>query len=193
MERATTRDARLVDAENDERALVCAARTESAAFGVLYRRYHQRIYRFLYARIGHTEEAADLTQQVFVQALGALPRYRERGLPFAAWLFRIARNSAVNARRHPHPTVAWEQLSVVVPGPSDGDPEQMALQREALDRLQIMVQALDTEKRDLLDLRFAAGLTAREIAAVVGGSEVAAQKRLARLIRTLKEQYDDPR
>src|SRR5688500_13466750 len=80
--------------EADERAVVRAVRHAPAAFGALYDRYYARIWRYLRARLGSDDDAADLTQQVFLQALDALPRYQERGLPFAAWLFRIARNAA---------------------------------------------------------------------------------------------------
>ena len=84
---------------SDEVALVRAAREEPSAFGTLYDRYLGRIYAYLRARSSNDEEAADLTQQVFLQALDALPRYREGRVPFAAWLFRIARNAAIDSHR----------------------------------------------------------------------------------------------
>ncbi len=177
------------DAESDEAALVRAARTEPAAFGVLYGRYRARLYWYLRTRAATDEDAADLTQQVFLQAWTALPGYRERGLPFAAWLFRIARNAAANAARR-RPTVDLATLADSLPGGEAGDPEQAALRNEATARLGALLRGLDADKRELLALRFAAGLTVREIAAVVGGREEAVKKRLSRTIRALKEQYD---
>ncbi|HET7037020.1 MAG TPA: sigma-70 family RNA polymerase sigma factor, partial [Thermomicrobiaceae bacterium] len=81
-------------AAEEEAALVAAAKVDGAAFAALYRRHRGPIYRYLRARTRCDEDAADLTQQVFLKAFEALPRYQERGLPFAAWLFRLARNAA---------------------------------------------------------------------------------------------------
>lgn len=178
------------DTESDEAALVRTARAEPAAFGVLYGRYRARLYWYLRTRAATDEDAADLTQQVFLQAWTALPGYRECGLPFAAWLFRIARNAATNAARR-RPTVDLATLADSLPGGEAGDPEQAALRNEATARLDALLRGLDADKRELLALRFAAGLTVREIAAVVGGREAAVKKRLSRTIRALKEQYDD--
>src|SRR4051812_38705252 len=75
-------------------ALVAAARESSEAFGDLYRLYLPRVYRYLSTRTASPEEAADLTQQVFLRAFHALPGYRAKEAPFTAWLFRIARNAA---------------------------------------------------------------------------------------------------
>lgn len=188
---AALRATKAAEVWDDERVLVQAARTDRAAFGVLYQRFYPQVYRFLHARLDGVEEAADLTQQVFVRALTALPGYRERGLPFAAWLFRIARNAAIDAARRQRHASAQGHLPDGASAGDTGDPERHALRHEAMDRLQVLLRGLDPERRDLLALRFAAGLTAREIAAVVGGGEAAVQKRLARTIRTLKEQYDD--
>lgn len=79
---------------------------QPAAFAMLYHRYFERIHAYLRSRTGDAEDAADLTQQVFLQALDALPRYRHGRVPFAAWLFRIAHNVAIDhhrRRRHAHP------------------------------------------------------------------------------------------
>ncbi|MDQ2741914.1 MAG: sigma-70 family RNA polymerase sigma factor, partial [Chloroflexota bacterium] len=82
-----------------EAALVRIVQTDPDAFGELCVRYSGRLYSYLRARTQSDEDAADLTQQVFVKAFNALPRYRERGLPFGAWLFRIARNLLIDVQR----------------------------------------------------------------------------------------------
>lgn len=179
------------NAGDDEAALIQAARTEPTAFNTLYGRYRARLYRYLRTRVANSDDAADLTQQVFLQVWTALPSYQERGLPFAAWLFRIARNAAANAARQRRATATWEATSDVLPPASDDDPERVALRNEALTRLDALLWELDADKRELLALRFAAGLTVREIAEVVGGREEAIKKRLSRTIRMLKERYDD--
>ncbi len=178
-------------AAGDEAILVRAARADPAAFEALYGRYHARLYRYLRTRAATDEDAADLTQQVFLRAWAALPRYRERGLPFAAWLFRIARNAAANAARGRREAVPLGAVAATLIAAEEDEPERHAMRREAQDRLGVLLQGLESDKRDLLALRFAAGLTAREIAAVVGAREGAIKKRLARTVRALKEQYDE--
>ncbi len=84
--------------EDDEEALLRAAQADPAAFAPLYRLHVGKVYAYLRARTDSPEEADDLTQQTFLQALVALPRYRSRpGVPFVGWLLRIARNLAINA------------------------------------------------------------------------------------------------
>src|SRR5687768_7689642 len=94
----------------DETALVAAAQTDPAAFGTLYRHYLPQLYRYLRSRLPTDEEAADLTQHVFLKALEALPAYRRRDVPFAAWLFRIARNALIDAQRRKRPVVPWQAI-----------------------------------------------------------------------------------
>jgi RNA polymerase sigma-70 factor (ECF subfamily) len=177
-------------ATGDEAAVVRAAQSDLAAFAPLYEHYHVRVYRYLLARTTSVEEAADLTQQVFLQALDALSRYRERGLPFAAWLFRIARNAATSAQRQRRPTVDWELLPEAWRATTADDPEHAALRQERLDRLRALLAALDADERELLALRFAGGLSAREIAPLVGKREAAVKRRLTRIIKRLRETYD---
>lgn len=174
---------------NEELDLVQAARRDPAAFEPLYSYYLSPVYRYLRLRCGSDEEAADLTQQVFLRALAALPDYRPQGLPFSAWLFRIARNAAIDAHRRQRSTVAWNFLPEALHPISSQDPESMTLQQERLENLRDLLAKLSQDKRELLALRFASGLTAPEIAAVVGKSEAAVKKQLTRLIAHLKEQY----
>jgi RNA polymerase sigma-70 factor (ECF subfamily) len=174
------------DDRGKEIALVRAAQADPAAFGVLYQRYFTRVYWYLRARTSTAEDASDLAQQVFLHALEALPRYRERGLPFAAWLFRIARNGATNFGRRQRLTLSWEQLPVASADTAP-DPEAQALHNDDLRRLGAHLATLPPEKRDYLALRFAAGLTIPEIAAVVGKREAAVRKQITRTLHALKD------
>lgn len=182
------------DAEHDqsvEAELVAAARADPAAFGILYQRYLTRVYRYLRARTGSDDDAADLAQQVFLRALAALPAYRERGLPFAAWLFRIARNLVIDAerarRREPLP---WDAAAIASRAAGAPSPEAAYLREEELAQLRLLVSRLDPARRELLELRYAGGLSVREIAAVVGKREGAVRKQIERTLRSLKEHYD---
>ncbi len=176
---------------SDEALLVRAAQADTASFAPLYYHYHPRIYRYLRARVTSNEDAADLTQAVFLRALAAMPTYRERGLPFAAWLFRIASNLATDAQRKRRPTVDLDAIPEELYATDANPPEQAALEGERLDRLRAVVATLDPDKRELLALRFAGGLTSAEIAAVVGKREGAVKRQLSRIIQGLREQYGE--
>jgi RNA polymerase sigma-70 factor (ECF subfamily) len=182
------------DAPDDDVALVRAAQQDRAAFAPLYRRYRHRVYAYLYTRLSNAEDAADLTQQVFVQALGALPRFRPDGRPFAGWLFRIARNAAVDhQRRQRRGAVTLEQVPEDLLPRADQDLEAQVVRQEALAHLNTTLETLDPATRDLLLLRFMGQLTTAEIGAAIGTSPAAASKRLQRALQTLKEQYHEPR
>ncbi len=85
--------------ELDESALVELAKDDEDAFGELYGRYVKRIYNYVYYRTGNHHEAEDLTARVFQRALQHIPTYEDRGVPFSAWLYRIAHNLVVNWHR----------------------------------------------------------------------------------------------
>lgn len=157
----------------------------------LYGRYMERIYAYLRARTAIEEDAADLTQQVFVQALGALPGYRGGEGQAAAWLFRIARNLATSAHRRSRPTTAWDLVPEALHVAGDPNIDARLLRQEAHARLRTLLQALPVEGQELLALRFVARLTVAEIAAVIGKSEAATSKRLSRTMQRLQERYDD--
>jgi RNA polymerase sigma-70 factor (ECF subfamily) len=167
-----------------------AAAGDEDAFAVLYRRYLAPLYRYLAARAASPEEAADLVQAVYLKAYQGLPRYREGEAGFAPWLFRIARNTATDAsRRRRPPGSPWfaEAASLA----AVQSPEHEALLRERNATLHAAIAALTRDQQELLALRYAAGLSSREIGVVVGKSEAAAKKQLSRTLIRLKETYRD--
>ena len=172
----------------EEVALIEAAKANPIAFEPLYQRYRLRIYRYFFLRIGREEEAADLMQQVFLQALQALPSYQARGAPFAAWLFRIAHHLASNAYHRKKESVPWDFVSDDEQLNPAGNPETIFLRQERLAHLRHLLAELDPMKRELLALRFSAGLSSAEIALVVGKSQAAVKKQLIRTLQKLKEQ-----
>jgi RNA polymerase sigma-70 factor, ECF subfamily len=171
-------------------ALVEAARIGLDAYAVLYRRYLKRVYRYTRIRTNSDQEAEDLTQEIFLRAYEALPRYVPRGLPFAAWLMRIARNHVIDTHRRRRVMVPWDHLPEAT-HPIDARDMFTDIQRqEELATLQTLLAQLPEDKRELVALRFVAELTSREIALVVGKSHAAVQKQLVRTLHSLKEQYD---
>ncbi len=158
-------------------------------FGELYRQHLVGVYRFMAVRGANPDDAADLAQQVFLRALAALPSYEDRGLPFSAWLFRIARNVLADSRRQRH-DVVWEQLPEQTELLDSTDIESEVVRREAIERVRSLLDHLEPDQRDLVVLHFVGGLTQREIALIVGTSQSSVQRHLARALRTLKERYD---
>src|SRR5262249_15954933 len=116
----------------DEAELITAAQTDPLAFSALYRRYLPRVYRYLRAHAPSLQDPADLTQHVFLQALDALPGYQPRGVPFTAWLFRIARHAAIDAARRRRPALDWDSLPEALHPADEQGPEAEVLRREAL-------------------------------------------------------------
>ena len=169
-------------------ALVAAAKADPAAFEAIYERYLPRVYRYLAARATNPEEAADLTQAVFLKALDGLSGYKAKSTPFASWLFRIARNAAIDAHRRKRPTVPWEFVPEFHPEGGDS-PDEAILHAERRRELRAALAQLEPDKRDLLALRYAGGLTAAEIAPLVGKRPEAVKKQLQRTLRELKENY----
>src|SRR5919199_2740332 len=116
----------LADLPDDE--LAERAKTESDAFGVLYDRHVKRIYNYVYYRVGRSQEAEDLTERVFMQALENLPRFEFRGAPFSAWLFRIAHNLVANWHRDVgrHPTAELAEVDNREDGRADPQADAIA-------------------------------------------------------------------
>ncbi len=139
------------------------------AFGRIFDAFHEPIYRFIASRVQRPSDAEDLTQLVFVKALEALPRYEVRGIPFGGWLFRLARNTIIDhARtRHEHAELdATNDRATEAAGP-----DEVALLRQDLNAVARALLDLTDEQRETIELRFFAGLSARETAEVMGKQE----------------------
>ena len=170
--------------------LAIEARTNVEAFSPLYEQHVQRVFRYLRARGSGEEDAADLTSITFERALRHIDRYRPGGAGFAPWLLRIARNASIDAgrRRRDGPLDLADAASLADPGRS---PEGAAIAAEQYRWIHSLVARLPEIQRDALALRFAAGLSSREIAPVIGKSEAATKKLLSRSLATLKEASRD--
>ncbi len=176
------------DAADDD-AIAERTRADPSAFRVLYERHWPFVYRYLRARTGRDDDAADLAATTFERALAGVRGYRPRSGGFRAWLARIARNAAIDASRRlraTEPIETVERTGLAEPGP-----EARALDAERSRELRALVAALPDVQREAVILRYAAGLNAREIGAVIGKSEAATQKLLTRALACLKESYRD--
>jgi len=176
----------------NELALVARATAEPAAFAAVYDHYFPRVYNYVRYRVGDAETADDLTTQVFERALTHIGRYRPERAPFAAWLFAIARNAVsdhLRAQRRRH----WLSLEVLRDRASRApQPEEIAIRNETRDELLAAVARLSERERDLIGLKFAAGLTNRRIAEITGLSESNVGVILYRAVRRLRAELPVP-
>ena len=169
----------------DELALVRRAQTDAQAFGALYDRYVQRVYRYCLYRTNNAHEAEDLTAQIFLAALEGLPRYRQDG-HFAAWLFTIARNKVAEYhRRAPHEPLDESRFP-----PIQMDMELTVEKSQRSEKLLRLIQALAEDERDLIHLRYVAELSFAELAKSLNKNEDAVKKMLYRLVARLKLEMD---
>ncbi len=187
--------ARRLQDPDDEAALVALAKTDSAAFGALYERYVGRIYNYLYYRTGNTHDAEDLTARVFQRALAAIGRYTTRGLPFSAWLYRIAHNLVANwhrdqgRRQHlPLHEISLEDLR----GLSPEAPEAQAETQAENERLLRAIRRQPEERQQLLRLKFVEQLSNAEIGVVLDRSEGAVKSLYHRTLLALRDELSDP-
>ena len=184
------KDQRAAFLEAEDTELMLAIEDNSSAFELLYQRHKNRIYHYLLARTGSQEDAADLTQTVFLRALEAHRQYRPQKGSFLSWLVAIARNSATNFLQRRRTTISWDYAHTIFYPMSDQDLEKKIIQQENLSYLRQLIRGLDAQKQELLTLRFIVGLTTAEIATTIGKTEAATKKRLSRILHALKEQYN---
>jgi len=173
--------------------LVQEARAGDAwAFGLLFDHYHLPVYRYIASRVHRPSDAEDLTQLVFVKALEALPRYEARGIPFGGWLFKLARNAVIDHVRTRHEHLDLDTASGQAGG--DAGPDEVTVARQELDEVAVALAALTDEQREAITLRFFAGLSAREAAAVMGKQEGTIRGLQFRAIAALRRQLriDEP-
>ncbi|MGZ4053620.1 MAG: RNA polymerase sigma factor [Bacteroidia bacterium] len=173
-----------VDEIDAEMKLVKAAQDNPRCFEPLYTRYYKQIVAFVYRRIESKEEAFEITSQVFYKALENLPKYKTQGVPFSAWLFRIASNELNarfkknnNSRTFSFDTEGFEALKLDVEETvSDQQDKELF---EALDQL-------DADEMELINMRFFEKRSFKEVADICEINESACKLRVYRIIDKLR-------
>jgi RNA polymerase sigma-70 factor (ECF subfamily) len=158
-----------VDDETLDRLVADAQAGNAEAFGAIFDAYAGPIHRFIASRVKSPSDAEDLTQLVFVKALEALPRYEARGIPFGGWLFRLARNAIIDQVR-----TRKDHLSLVAAVTRETDdpgPEARAALRDDLARVALALRDLTDDQREVIELRFFAGLSVLEAAEAMDRQE----------------------
>ena len=166
-----------------------AVKGDGEAFGELYARHLDAIYRYVRFRIINEADAEDMTEEVFVKAWEALPAYRIGEHPFTSWLYRIAHNLAVDYHRKRQPESSPEMDDQHGGG---GHVEDVITHRQQVTDLVAAVQELDDSEQDVVILRFVEGYSHDEVAAMIGKSanatRVIQHRALAKLGKVLKEE-----
>ncbi len=182
---ATTTGQATLSTQQAAALVALAQQGDQQAFADLYEAYRPLVYRFLRRRLDGADEAVeDLTEDVFVKLYEKLDRYVERGLPFTAWLYRIAHNQLVDYLRA-LPRLSSQPLEAV----ADVAESQTSTEyRSVLDRqtLAPALARLTPEQRQAVELRFLQGLSVAETAATMGRSEEAVKKLQARALVNLR-------
>ncbi len=175
---------------NDEAILTQAVQGDADAFGMLYQRYVGRIYNYIYYRTGNQHDAEDLTARVFYRAMHHIESYQHRGLPFSAWLYRIAHNLVANWHRDNsrRPEIPLED-GLWVHHPGD-PPEASLLQAEERERLLRLIHTLPPERQQLLILKFVEHFSNAEIGEIMGRTEGAIKSLYHRTLLSLRDDLE---
>ena len=168
--------------DRDERTLIEAAQADPARFVDLYERNFHRVYGYVIRRTGSRAEAEDITSAVFERALTNLARYEWRGLPFSAWLYRIAANAIADRRRQIERDSADPPPDVPDTGESE-DTERRAM-------LFQLVERLPEAQRHVIEMRFIDQKSIREIANALDRSEGAIKQLQLRALENLRKSME---
>lgn len=177
----------MIDGEDD--IVKSAIAGEASAFGLLYKHYQPKIYRFVYLKVGRREEAEDLTHHVFMKAWQNIENFKTRGFPFSSWLYRMARNQIIDSYRTRKAETSIDELDPDFLKSDDGAEHSfdMSLEVKAVRKA---ILELKPEHQDVLVLRFIEDLSVKEVAGALNRSEGAVkvlQHRAIEKLRTILE------
>ncbi|MBI3160069.1 MAG: sigma-70 family RNA polymerase sigma factor [Chloroflexi bacterium] len=175
---------------NDDDAIGRAAQGDRESFGLLYDRYVERIYNYIYYRTGNHHDAEDLTARVFTRAMKHITSYQDRGVPFSAWLYRIAHNLVANwhrdnSRRQELPLEDGYGLTGEVEMP-----EARLMRSEEQRALLQVIYGLPEDRQQLLILKFVEHLSNAEIGKIMGRTEGAVKSLYHRTLLSLRDEIE---
>lgn len=171
----------------EEHDLVERAKTDPEAFGILYERYVTKIYNYIYYRTGNQQNAEDLTAKVFHKALDNIGKYKNKGYPFSAWLYKIAHNLVANWHRdnQKRQTISIDDIDLKS-GKQD-NPFHTVAKDEEVSLLLEAINELPPVRQELLILKFIDGASNAEIGRTLNRSEGAVKSLYHRTLVSLKE------
>jgi len=175
---------------SSESQLVERAKQDPEAFGELYRRYVHSIYNYIFHRTGDEADAEDLTASTFYQALAHIGRYKDRGAPFSAWLYRIAHNLVANWHRDRSNRQMLRLNGLPSQERTRSSLDQLAEERDEQEALMEAVRRLPADRQMLLILKFSEGLSNAQIGQIMGRSEGAIKSLYHRTLVALRNELE---
>jgi len=169
---------------DDEQIIKQVKNGDAEAYGMLYEQYAEVIFRYIYSHLESRLDAEDLTEEIFLRAWRALPKYDERGLPFSAFLFRIARNSLIDYYRQRKSVQSIEDVELQS---RELGPEEAVDVRIENHNLRDTIAKLREDYRNVLIFRFLSGLSPEETAQVMQRSVGAVRVLQHRALSALKD------
>jgi RNA polymerase sigma-70 factor (ECF subfamily) len=173
--------------EADERLLIEAAQRDPARFAELYENNFERVYAYVVRRVKDRAEAEDLTSEVFHHALANLRRFEWRGIPFAAWLFRIAANLISDRWQSRNREDVADEPGLIESTPASGVEFDEVERRATLFRL---VDTLPAEQRRVVMLRFVEQKSIKEVALEIRKTEGAVKQLQFRALGSLRARME---
>jgi RNA polymerase sigma-70 factor (ECF subfamily) len=159
--------AKIKELPQEDKTVLAAIKGDEQAFSVLYDTYIDSIYRFIFVRVEDQQTAEDIASSVFLKAWEKLGSYQQRGLPFRAWLFRIARNAVIDHYRTRKEVAPLEAAANAFDNQALSLSERVGVKIEAENILRLMNQLTD-DQRNVLTLKLVHGLDTEEVASSLG-------------------------
>jgi len=164
------------------------AKIDPEGFAPLYNKYYEQIFRYIYQRMDDAETAFDVTSQVFLKALNNIHKYEYRGVPFASWLYRIAKSELYQSFRDKKAkrTVNIEsfQISNMI---EELDEDDKTLEKR--NKLLNIIKELDSSEIEMIELRFFEKRSFREIGEILDITENNAKVKAHRVVKKMKKTY----
>jgi RNA polymerase sigma-70 factor (ECF subfamily) len=170
---------------DDDRPLIERVRRgDQDAASALFERYFDRIYNYVYARLGRVEDAEDLAIDTMTRSLTRLDQFQDQGVAFSSWVYRIAHNATIDHyRRQGKVTLVSLENATL---PQSADPSEMAIEQMSNEDLRVAIRDLTDEQQQVLILRFFQDLTAAQVADIMGKSVGAVQALQHRALGSLE-------
>lgn len=173
----------------NEKAMIENAKINSKEYAVIYDKYYEKIFRFIYQRMDDKKYAFDTTQQVFLKALDNLQKYEYRGLPFSSWLYRIASNEITNLFRQKK-TVRTVNIDSVNVYNIIEEIQESKIEQYHDTIVSFISEHLEEDDLQLIEMRFFEKRSFKEIAEILDITENNAKVKTYRMLEKLKIQLN---